>query len=229
MIKTIIYQIEGIIDIQKILKIEHPSSHSQLPPQITKNEKLLRAEDIARKFTNIKVRKVSISAKTPEKLISREEEEEAINETLIVIDTLPDDVETKKPRLNETPQKMLMCISCSEKFTDFNLLQAHLKSCKAPANHLKCFCGKILNSKKELAIHVYSEHKQNKRKHICTICKKVFTSLFYLQNHMTIHQSNAPIKGTFWCQYCDVKFSEPELLKKHRELTCKSHKKASEA
>lgn len=228
--KTIIYQIEGIIDIQKILKIEHPPTHHQLPPNILKSEgesekKSLRAEDIARKFTNIKVRKVSICSKTPEKVPGREE---AVNETLIVIDPLPE-VEIKKPRLNESPQKMLMCISCSEKFTDFNLLEAHLKACKAPANELKCFCGKFLKSKKDLAFHVYSEHKQNKRKHICTICKKIFTSLFHLQNHMTIHQSNAKIKGTFWCQYCEMKFSEPELLKKHRETTCKSHKKASEA
>lgn len=225
MIKTIIFQIEGIIDTQKILQIES-SPHRQQQPLPIKRERepeRIRLEDIARKYKNIKVRKVSICA-SPEKLHKQEE-----HEKLIVIEALPDE----KPKVLESSpkvQRALMCISCSQKFTDFNQLQSHLKSCKTPTNDLKCFCGKMLQSKKELAVHVYAEHKNNKRKHICTICKKVFTSLFNLQNHMESHKGNAQLKGTFWCQVCDEKFNEIGLLKRHRELSkCGGNKKMSEA
>jgi stress-induced morphogen len=227
MLKTIIFQIEGIMDTQKILKIE--SSPQRPKPSLSvKREKeveKIRPEDIAKKYTNIKVRKVSICS-TPEKIQKLEERQ---NEKLIVIEALQDD---EKPKVLESSPKVhraLMCISCSEKFTDLNQLQSHLKSCKTPSNHLKCFCGKILQSQKALAVHVYTEHKNYKKKHICTVCKKVFTSLFNLQNHMESHKGSSQLKGTFWCQVCDEKFSEMELLKKHRESSKCGSKKMSEA
>lgn len=228
MIKTIIYQIEGVMDTQKILKIESSPQRAQLalPVKTEKEVEKIRPEDIAKKYKNIKVRKVSICSTTPEKLQKLDEQS---NEKLIVIEALPDE----KPKVLESSlkvQRALMCISCSAKFTDFNQLQSHLKSCKTPSNNLKCFCGKVLQSQKELAIHVYTKHKDNKKKHICPVCKKVFTSLFNLQNHMEGHKGNSQLKGTFWCQVCDEKFNELESLKRHRESSkCSGNKKMSEA
>lgn len=225
MIKTIIYQIEGIMDTQKILKIESSPQRSLVTIPVKTEKEIIRPEDIARKYKNIKVRKVSICSTSPEKV---QKLDEGSNEKLIVIEALPDE----KPKVLESSpkvQRALMCISCSSKFTDFNQLQSHLKSCKTPSNNLKCFCGKVLQSQKELAIHVYTKHKDNKKKHICPVCKKVFTSLFNLQSHMEAHKGNSQLKGTFWCQNCDQKFSDSELLKKHRESSKCGNKKASEA
>lgn len=237
MMKTIIYQIEGIMDTQKILKIESlPMLQPLTFPSPLKREKdveKIKPEDIAKKYSNLKVRKVSISSASPEKIpkyndttltpIPRSME---TSERMIVVEAVPDKQQKVVEVIPEVKQKVatakiqraLMCISCSQKFTDFSQLQSHSKSCKAPSNLLKCFCGKVMQNKKELAIHVYTEHKDNKRKHICTICKKVFSSLFNLQNHMESHKGNSQLRGTFWCRTCDKKFSDIELWKKHREL-----------
>lgn len=237
-IKNLVFNIENIMDTQKILRIENSM---KLSPK--KEETHTIVEDLARKYTNIKVKKISICSADPVPSVPktefpipqapREPPKKSAQPTpnpkespkkLVVIEALPDaEPPPKKSRA-------LMCISCSQKFPDYDQMQNHLKSCKALSNNLKCFCGKILNSKKELALHVYSQHKQNKQNHVCKICQKLFNSMFNLQNHMATHSSpHSPQKGAFSCHYCRGKFLDFESLKKHREVEKCGSKKLSES
>lgn len=221
------------MDTQKILRIEN-----SMRPVVIKKEKENQhiVDDITKKYTNIKVRKISIcsansSPNTPksppvdQKSSPEIEAKESPNHPrkLVVVEALPESPPIKKTRA-------LMCITCSQKFTDYEQMQTHLKSCKASPNNLKCFCGKILNSKKELALHVYSQHKQNKQNHVCKICQKLFSSLFNLQNHMATHTvSKSTEKGTFMCHHCKGKFFDLSSLKRHQsEVEKCGGKKVSE-
>lgn len=210
---------------QKILRMQSGSRPEiQLTPVVIDNKRTL-AEDITKKYTNIKLRKIS-PEKTSTKLINPFSAPK-VSKTIVI-----DEVQEKPKHLPEASssqrsdiQRSFMCISCSEKFQKFTHLEAHLKSCRSTSTQqFKCFCGKVLASKKELSSHVSVQHKQNKQQHICTICKKVFTSLSNLQNHVMMHKS--PLKGIYMCHVCSCKFPDLQGLKDHR-TSCK--RKSSEA
>ncbi|KAG5678882.1 hypothetical protein PVAND_008510 [Polypedilum vanderplanki] len=187
-IKNITFNIEKIIDTQKILRIENSRPKSK---QIE--------EELSKKYSNIKVMRINNSPEKKTQIIKIENEKGPPTKKIVVIEALPEEkavqspVKAERTESDSLPKKRcLMCISCSEKFSNFDTLQSHLKKCKPSSlnDHLKCFCGKVMSSRKNLEIHVYTQHKENKRKHLCGICQKVFSSLFNLQNHMAIHQYN---------------------------------------
>lgn len=220
MIKTMVFNIEGIVDMQKILKIQLGGNPEIKATPVSERKRSL-VDDITKKYTNIKLRKIS-----PEKApVKPEETLPEPKPTKIVI---VEEVVIKKAADRNSPKKVdpvhrsFMCIACSEKFQKFADLESHLKSCKTSSNQqFKCFCGKILQSRKELSNHVGSQHKENKQQHICTTCKKVFTTLFNLQNHMQMHKSpHGTLKGIYQCHSCNSKHSDLEGLKAHR-INCK--------
>lgn len=207
------------MDTQKILRIEN-----SMRPMV-KQEQHQIVEDITRKYTNIKVKKISICSTSPNSTFNQQQSTSTKESPrkLVVVEALPE------PESPPKKNRALMCITCSEKFSDYEKMQIHLKSCKASSNNLKCFCGKVLSNKKDLALHVYSQHKQNKQNHVCKICQKLFSSLFNLQNHMAMHSnSKSALKGTFMCHSCKGKFLDLESLKKHREVEKCGGRKVSE-
>jgi Drought induced 19 protein (Di19), zinc-binding len=226
MIKTLVFNIEGIKDMQKILLIQS-APKVQVPSQAERKRSLV--DDITKKYSNIKVRKISVQSpekatiKPTEPLLSPKvtkiilaEEVKASNVPKAQVSKL------ETPKRPDTTQRSFMCISCSEKFQKFSQLEIHLKSCKTSTNQqFKCFCGKVLTSKQELSKHVSVQHKKNKR-HICPVCQKVVTSLSNLQNHMMMaHKSpHGNLKGIYMCHVCNSKHSDFEGLKSHR-LNCK--------
>jgi hypothetical protein len=184
----------------------------------------MNLEDITKKYTNIKLRKV-----TPEKAPSIEsppKEQPSVAKITPVVEVLLKKILPEPAKTNQKPieqiQRSFMCISCSEKFHSFIQLENHLKSCKTTSTQqFKCFCGKVLASRKDLSNHVSVQHKQNKQKHLCTTCKKVFTSSFNLQNHMMMHKSpHGSLKGIYLCHECHSKHPDLESLKNHRAI-CK--------
>lgn len=200
---------------------------SPRPAELDKKRSLV--DDITKKYTNIKLRRVSLCSpeiQKPPKVISSSVPSTV--PSLAVKKVIVDEVESKPPVDLKSPMKspeshrFFMCISCSEKFQKFSQLESHLKFCKTSATQqFKCFCGKVLGSKKELSSHVSSQHKQNKQQHICTVCKKVFTSLFNLQNHMMMHKSpHGSLKGIYMCHVCNHKYPDLQTLKTHR-INCK--------
>lgn len=225
---------------QKILKIQNKNIQQEVhkvqdaveekPLEINKKRSLV--DDITRKYTNIKLRKIS-----PEKTPTKADD---------IVTTLPKsqpktDLKSKKITIVEEfkarplPQALplnrpeshrgFMCISCSEKFQKFSQLEVHLKSCKSSSTQqFKCFCGKVLSSKAELSEHVNMQHKDNKKQHICLVCKKVFTTLSTLQTHSMTHGN---LKGIYMCHECNEKFIDLQGLKVHR-ADCKK-KKSSES
>lgn len=222
MIKTLVFNIESISDMQKIIKIQQLAGNSEIKASMVNERKRSLVEDITKKYTNIKLRKIS-----PEKVSDNSEMSPNKPKTQKIV-IFEEVVIRKAPELEESPKRIeqlhrsFMCISCSEKFQKFSQLEAHLKSCKVSSNQqFKCFCGRILNSRKDLSNHVSVQHKENKQQHICTICKKVFTTLFNLQNHMMMHKSpHGTLKGIYMCHVCNAKFPDIEALKTHR-VTCK--------
>lgn len=187
-------------------------------------------EDFEKKYTNLKLRRISLNS--PEKpepsrvTVSQKPSKIEIKEVRPKLKSSTVEQNSQELKIPE-PARSFMCISCSEKFQKFSLLECHLKSCKvSTTQQFKCFCGTVLSSKKDLSLHVSIQHKQNKQQHICTICKKIFTSVVGLQNHMIVHKS-PPIKSksVFMCHVCNSKHSDLEHLKSHR-VTCR--KKSSE-
>lgn len=223
MIKTLVFNVEGIADMQKILKIQLGGNPEIKASPVSERKRSL-VEDIAKKYTNIKLCKIS-----PEKAPAKSSElspkpktvKIEIVEEVILQKASPQVDKNSSKRLDQV-HRSFMCISCSEKFQKFSQLEAHLKSCKTSSNQqFKCFCGKVLGSKKDLSNHVSLSHKENKQQHICTICKKVFTTLFNLQNHMMMHKSpHGTLKGIYMCHSCNSKFPDLQGLKTHR-VNCK--------
>lgn len=227
------FNIEGIKDMQKILLIQSaPKFQTQNSTPTSAERKRSLVDDITKKYSNIKVRKISVQ--TPEKqTISKPTEHSPPKIAKVVVVEEPPTAKPKAPKaqaqkLKTEPPKppeatrSFMCISCSEKFSLFSQLEIHLKSCKISSNQqFKCFCGKLLTSKQELSRHVSVQHKQNKR-HICSVCQKVVTSLSNLQNHMMIaHKSpHGSLKGIYMCHVCNSKHSDLQGLNNHR-ASCK--------
>ena len=247
MIKTLVFNIEDIKDMQKILLIQSvPKVSPKVPSSVllTPDRKRSIVDDITKKYSNIKVRKISVSTPPltkPTGLIPTTKltgpiptTEQTVTKILVVNDpkTVASKLPAPKPKV-EPPKsteshRSFMCISCSEKFQKFSQLEAHLKTCKTSTNqHFKCFCGKILASKQELSKHVSEKHKQNKR-HICNICQKVVTSLSNLQNHMMVAHKTpfGNQKGIYICHVCNSKHSDFQGLKNHRQ-TCKEKQNES--
>lgn len=219
---------------QKILKIQcgaNPITQSPTAPSeslsVSDRDNLKRSlvEDMKKKYTNIKIRKISAVPSNGQNL------EDAVTPPKAA--KLPKSPPAVPEDNRIDVQKSFMCISCSEKFHKFNDLESHLRTCKTNATQqFKCFCGKVLRSKVDLSVHVSVAHKQNKQQHICTTCKKIFSSLANLQNHvMMTHKSpQGNLKGSFMCHICDEKFTElPALLKHRKDSSCKPRKKQSES
>lgn len=226
MIKTLVFNIEGIADMQKILRIQCGGSPPTVPVK-TENKKHSLLDDFAKKYSNIKLRKISVSS--PEKSTANRTEDVSIpspvvSKLVVVEEIRPKPEEFTPPAKAEAPRSgSFMCISCSEKFPKSSCLESHLKTCKASSTQqFKCFCGKVLSSKQELSNHVSDKHKQNKQQHICSTCKKVFSSLFNLQNHMmSSHKSpHGSLKGIYMCHVCKAKYPDLAALRNHR-VNCK--------
>lgn len=234
MIKTLVFNIEEIKDMQKILLIQSVPKTPTNSISLSPDKKRSIVEDITKKYSSIKVRKISVSTPPAKPTASMVPTEQTITKILVVNDpkVVPSKFQPQSPKV-EPPKsteshRSFMCISCSEKFQKFSQLETHLKTCKTSTNQqFKCFCGKILSSKQELSKHVSEKHKQNKR-HICNICQKVVTSLSNLQNHMMVaHKSPfGNQKGIFICHVCNSKHSDFQGLKNHR-LTCKEKQNES--
>lgn len=229
-VKNIVFNLENIRDIQRILKIEN-----SMRPKVKQETKMV-FEDIAKKYTNLNVKKVIVNPQTSAPEHERPKSEESPpkklliqsqpTKKLVIIEALPEET---SPELSPKNNRSFMCITCSQKFTNYEQMQVHLKSCKVSSSNLKCFCGKVLNSKKELGIHVFTQHKQHKQNHVCKFCNKLFTSMINLNNHMAIHStSKLTSKGTFMCHYCKGKFLDLDALEKHREDENCSGRKVNE-
>lgn len=227
MIKTLVFNIEGIADMQKILRIQCVGNPmSPKVPVKTESKKREILDEIAKKYSNIKLRKISVSS--PEKTTNNRTEvlsttSPVATSKLVVVEEIPSQEINLQPTSESPRSGAFMCISCSEKFPKSSCLESHLKTCKASSTQqFKCFCGKVLGSKKELSNHVTDKHKNNKQQHICTSCKKVFTSLFNLQNHMmSTHKSpHGSLKGIYMCHVCKAKYPDLAALRNHR-ASCK--------
>lgn len=208
-IKTITYSIESITDIQTILKIENRIAVKQENPQL----------ETIKRLKNLEVKKVVVRSSSFEQKEVKSysgQKKQAILEGVLPTCSFKPEPESQSP-----PKKVraFMCITCSEKFNDYEKLQSHLKSCQAKTDDLKCFCGKILISKQELEQHVQEMHQEYKRQHICVVCGRTFALLSNLENHMLAHKATSP-KEVFVCKECKIKFNNYESLRKHRETKC---------
>ncbi|CAG9801113.1 unnamed protein product [Chironomus riparius] len=225
-VKNIVYNLENIRDTQKILKIEN-----LMRPKVKEEQKLI-FEDIAKKYTNLNVKKIQVSPSTSAQAVKAEQEKPKSEESppkklllqaqptqkLVIIEAIPE----SSPETSTKNNRSFMCITCSQKFHNYEQMQVHLKSCQISSSNLKCFCGKVLRSKKELGIHVFTQHKQHKQNHVCKICNKLFTTMTSLNNHMSMMHNGSKLtsKGTLMCHYCKGKFLDLDALEKHRKDEC---------
>lgn len=203
MIKTLVFNIESISDMQKILKIRSRgdgsgSSHSVFNNAITiipvNTKKRSIVEDLQNN-RNIEIKKVIIAGGG----------ENARAQAVPSKNTIPiEKLKTPSPKVNQNvelistskvkspeSQKRWICTTCTFICAERSQLTAHLKSCKPPQGlqKQKCFCEAVLNSHPDFLAHMDSEHSQNKG--VCNICKKTFPSISHLQNHMiAVHKKS---------------------------------------
>lgn len=187
------------------------------PPPPTENSLLRKrsisvVEDIEKKYTNIKLRKVEGTmpppsptrnetkthtkqiiqqhSTVPKKTSTPSQVKPQIAQIIVVQESPPKKIPPKiapsiQNQIKKTPSK-LMCVKCTQKFDSREELTKHI--CKKPPNTPTiCFCGTKFESQEELQKHVNADHKNN-TKHVCSVCRSEFTSKDSLQLHMKSHQ-----------------------------------------
>lgn len=125
MMKNMVFNIESIQDAQQILKIKRGEKtiNSNATDQRKRKPDI---EDMLKKYTNLKVKKVKIEC----------DNEQSPN----VITIEPDDdcitfiEEISEPVCEQLPTKCsnLQCISCKNVFNSMKILSDHLKTCAPP-------------------------------------------------------------------------------------------------
>lgn len=162
MIKTIVFNLESIADQQKILRIQTTVlvRTSPVAEPVRPAAKRSYAEDLSKKLTGIKVRRVEKSPERSNKLPVKENQQtKSIHQSLTksparvqqiqkpqsesksVVKVVPIKTYTSKPPVEKKSvvavvQKEIdlasaICYACNRKFEDTAAVDAHMKSCKA--------------------------------------------------------------------------------------------------
>jgi hypothetical protein len=149
-----------IVEKEPLKKLFSTSSQKTIG---TNERKRSIVEEFEQKYCNLKLKKIEVNDKSPQKSSTK-----ILNEA-IKLNTQKVVVQEISPTQSKLAQKILgneksenssnrsfMCISCSEKFPSFSDLECHLKkSCKEPINsEFVCFCKKVFESKDSLSKHV---------------------------------------------------------------------------
>ncbi|XP_037950117.1 zinc finger protein 568 [Teleopsis dalmanni] len=139
--------------------------------------------------------------------------------------------------VDEKVQLSYICNRCNAGFAQRKALNYHLKSNICTMKSFKCDeckrvfisevclkehkrthlysnvcseCSNMFNTKEELSEHMIAVHRR-KQSNQCTICKKVFTMLSALKDHMRIHSGERP----FVCHLCNKGFTQKANLNQH--------------
>ena len=97
----------------------------------------------------------------------------------------------------------MKCGTCNREFRDSWVVKRHIDAVHRNKKTLKCtYCSYVADNKIDMLEHKRKEHLT------CSICLKVFTSLFRLNAHKRTHQS-------YLCQFCGESFKNVDLLKTH--------------
>ncbi|XP_022210765.2 zinc finger protein 629 [Drosophila obscura] len=100
------------------------------------------------------------------------------------------------------------CNECERVFVS----PEHLAEHQATHGTYNCQeCGLLCDSKEQLGKHMVQGHKRNLRNQ-CSVCKKVFTMLSTLRDHMRIHTGEKP----FLCNICGKSFTQNANLRQHK-------------
>lgn len=244
-----------MIDMQKILKIQCGDVHVMSPEKVSnqhqndKKRSLSLVEDIEKKYTSIKLRKISPPDKVPEKLLGKPaptlvkadpiiktptkvvstiktptKTEQTVKSPVKTYQTKKAEVVVAKPSEETAKPKRYMCTACGNTFPQVpGLLQSHLKTCNK-GTLMKCFCGPNMMTHKDLMAHISTVHKEHTIKHICKVtnCKKQFETAENLQKHMqNTHKLVQAIKKIYGCNLCSAKFATTDEFKDHRN-NCKN-------
>lgn len=103
------------------------------------------------------------------------------------------------------------CSFCGKKFLDKKYLRIH-ENIHSQANQYVCqFCGRKFIMKTNLTVHISRHHTLKTNDFICQICGKAFPFKLYLKKHFKTHTDYKP----YQCTYCEAKFRENTLLRKH--------------
>lgn len=103
------------------------------------------------------------------------------------------------------------CTFCGKKFLDKKYLRIH-ENIHSQVNQYVCqFCGRKFMMKTNLTVHISRHHTLKTNDFICQVCGKAFPFKLYLKKHFKTHTDYKP----YQCSYCEAKFRENALLRKH--------------
>ncbi|XP_055371121.1 zinc finger protein 436-like [Condylostylus longicornis] len=113
-------------------------------------------------------------------------------------------------KLNRCTEKQFECLVCHKIFISKVTLIEHIK---IHTENFQCSkCMKEFDSEEDFKNHMDNEHVSGKSiKNQCPICKKCFTMLSALKDHMRVHSGEKP----FICETCGRGFSQSTNLKQH--------------
>jgi DNA-directed RNA polymerase subunit RPC12/RpoP len=104
----------------------------------------------------------------------------------------------------------LPCDRCGKKFHSRKLLTTHLSKQICGTSRRECpTCGKVFSDAARMRIHARAH--TGERPYACGDCKRAFTQMRSLKEHMLIHAEKS-----FGCELCDRAFAQANHLRYHR-------------
>ncbi|CAO1348093.1 unnamed protein product [Diamesa serratosioi] len=223
MMKNMLFNIESIRDAQEILKIKK-GEKSNLASSPAQRKRKPEIEDMLKKYTNLKIKKVKIE--------NDNDQRTKINDSQKVIIIEPEDdlitfIEEIAEPVCTLPTKCsnLQCISCKNVFNSMKILSDHLKTCTPPKQNKSLRLLSDYRTKTALQEQIPTQALKTKQ-FICKMCNIIFHNALSLQNHCgKAHRDSVAVKKDHRCRHCNSFFLKIEHLKEHMKchgnLPCK--------
>jgi uncharacterized Zn-finger protein len=112
----------------------------------------------------------------------------------------------------------LQCSHCGKRFNNSSSLQTHINRRHLGVGYNRkksvcTICRRTFQGPSRLRGHLISHHFPDQKEHKCVVCCKLFTEKRLMKEHMPIHEG----KFNFECKTCHKKFGRRKYLTQHEK------------